>query len=177
MGGGRVGQLGSGPADVTAQDEQVGLGVGPVGRVLEGLTDGGFEPVDVVGHFSQVADPPAVGLKASDRVVAVGQLGRPVDRDVVVVVDGQEPAQPQVTGQGRCLVRDPLHEAAVAGDDKGAVVTHVGTEGCTQPAFGNRQPDCVADALSQRACRDFDAGGVAGLWVPRCTAAPFAELA
>ena len=57
------------------------------------------------------------------------------------------------------------------------MVAHLGTEGRTQPALGEGQPDRVGEALSERACRDFEAGGVAGLRVPGRAAAPLAELA
>ena len=84
--------------------------------------------VDVVGHLAEVAHAPAVGLEALTGVVVVGQLGRPVDRDVVVVVEGEQPSQAEVPGQRRRLVRDPLHEAAVAGDHVGAVVADLAAE-------------------------------------------------
>ena len=95
-----VGQLGRGPADVAAQHQEVRLGVGPVCRVIESLTDGRLERVDVVRHLAEVVHAPAVGLEALLDVVVVGQLGRPVDGDVVVVVEGDEPAQTEVAGQG-----------------------------------------------------------------------------
>ena len=86
---GGVGEMGRRPADVAAQHQQVRLGVRGVGRVLERLADGGLEGIDVVGDLAQVVDAPAVGLEPLDRVVVVGQLGRPVDGDVVVVVEGE----------------------------------------------------------------------------------------
>ena len=51
--GRRVGQLRRGPPDVAAQDQQRGLGLGPVGRLGHGLTDGRLEAVDVVGHLTR----------------------------------------------------------------------------------------------------------------------------
>ncbi len=173
----RVGQLRRRPADVAAQHEQVRLGVGAVGGCLERLADGSLQPVDVVRHLAQVAHAPAVGLEALGHVVVVGQLGRAVDRDVVVVVEGEQAPQPEVAGQRRRLVGDPLHEAAVAGDDEGPVVADVATERGPQPAFGERHADRVGQALAERAGRDLDAGGVAGLGVARRPAAPLAELA
>ena len=120
---------------------------------------------------------PAVGLEAPDRVVVEGQLGRPVDRDVVVVVDVDEPAEAEVAGQRGGLVADALLEAAVAGDDEGVVVDHVGAERGAQPALGEAHADAVGEALAERAGRDLDPGGVAGFGMAGRAAAPLAELA
>ena len=172
-----VGEVGRRPADVAAQDEEGWLRVGPVGGLLEGLADGRLEPVDVVGHLAQVVHPPAIGLEALGYVVVVGQLGRPVDGDVVVVVERQQPPQPEVPGQGGGLVGDPLHEAAVARDHEGPVVAHLVTEGGPEPALRDGHADRVGEALPQRAGRDLDSRRVAVLGVPRRAAAPLAELA
>ena len=99
-----VGEVGRRPADVAAQHEEGRLRAGPVGGLLEGLADGGLEAIDVIGHLAEVVHPPAVGLEALGHIVVVSQLGRPVDRDVVVVVEGEQPAQPEMPGQGGRLV-------------------------------------------------------------------------
>ncbi len=162
---------------MAAQHEEGGLGVGPVGRLLDRLPDGGLQRIDVVGHFAEIAHAPAVGLEALGHVVVVGQLGGAVDGDVVVVVEGEQPPQAEVPGERSRLVRDPLHEAAVAGDDVGAVVAHVAAEGGAQPAFGEGHAHRVAHALAQRPGGDVDPRRVAGLGVPGRPAAPLAELA
>ena len=177
VGGRGVGQLRRRPPDVAAQHQEGRLGVGGVGRLLERLPDGGLQRVHVVGHFAQVAHAPAVGREALGHVVVVGQLGRPVDGDVVVVVEREQAPQAEVSRQRRGLVRDPLHEAAVAGDDVGAVVADLAPEGGAQPALGERHAHRVADALTQRPGGDVDPGRVAGLGVPGRPAAPLAELA
>ena len=46
-----------------------------------------LEDVEVVRLVADVDHVPAVGREALDRVIALGQFGRPVDRDVVVVVE------------------------------------------------------------------------------------------
>ena len=77
-----VGHMRRGLADVAAQDQQARAvldGHGPAHGRLEG--------VGVVGDLAQTLDVPAVGLEALGRVVVQGELGRPVDGDVVVVVD------------------------------------------------------------------------------------------
>ena len=144
---------------------RVGCASGPSAGCVEGLADGGLEPVDVVGHLAEVAHPPAVGLEALGHVVVVGQLGRSVDRDVVVVVEGEQPPQAEMPGQRGRLVRDPLHEAAVARDHEGPVVAHLVAEGGPQPAFGDRHAHRVGEALAERPGGDLDArpcGGTRG---------------
>ncbi len=162
---------------MAAQHQEVRLGVGPVGRLLQRLADGRLQPVDVVRHIAEVADAPAVGLEALLDVVVVGQLGRPVDGDVVVVVEGDEAAEAEVAGQRGRLVGDALHEAAVAGDHVGVVVAHVGTEAVAHHTLGDGQADRVAETLAQRPRGHLDARRVAALGVARRLAAPLAELA
>ena len=50
---------------------------------------------------------PAAGLVALGDVLGEGDVGAPVDGDVVVVVQGDQLAQLQVTGQGGCLGEPP----------------------------------------------------------------------
>ena len=90
------------------------ISVGRSCSSLEGL-EGAAEQLEVV----RVADPgdvPAVALEAGGDVVAVGELGVAVDRDVVVVVDPAEVVELQVAGERGGLVRDALHQVAVAAD-------------------------------------------------------------
>ncbi len=172
-----IGQVGRRPPDVAAQHQQVGLGVGAVGGEVQRLPDRRLQAVDVVGHLAQVAHTPPVGLEALDRVVAVGELGRPVDRDVVVVVDRQEPPQTEVPRQRGRLVGDALHDATVAGDDEGAVVAHLAAERRAHPAFGQGHAHRVGEPLAERAGGHFEPGRVVVLGMPRRPAAPLAELA
>ena len=172
-----VGQLGRGPADVAAQDEQVRLGVGPVSRVIEGFTDGRLERVDVVRHLAEIVHAPAVGLEALLDVVVVGQLGGPVDRDVVVVVEGDEPTQTEMAGERARLWETPSHEAAVAGHHVGVVIAHLGAEAIAHHALGDRHADRIGEALAQRPGRHLDARSVEALGMARRLAAPLTKLA
>ena len=98
------------PADVAVDDDQRR----PALLGLEALERAGDE-AEVVG----VADPlhvPAIAHEARGDVVVVGDLGVAVDRDVVVVVDPAEVVELLVAGERGGLVRDALHQAAVAGD-------------------------------------------------------------
>ena len=121
---------------------------------------------------------PAVGSKAADHVVAVSQPGGAVNRDVVVVVEDDEPAQPQVTGQGRYLVRHALHQIAIRSQDVGKVIYYGKTwrvKARRQPAFGQGHAHGVAQALPQRTGRRLDPASRVVLWVAGGMAAPLAE--
>ena len=87
--------------------------------------DGGVDRVDVVA----VGDPlhvPAVRLEALADVLGEGEVRGAVDGDVVVVVEEDELAQLQVTGEGGGFAADALHQVAVAGEHVGVVIDDVG---------------------------------------------------
>jgi hypothetical protein len=67
---------------------------------------------------------PAVGLEAPAHILREGQGRVALDGDVVVVVDEVQLPQAQVTGQGRGLAGDPLHQVAVADESPDAMVDH-----------------------------------------------------
>ena len=119
---------------------------------------------------------PAVGVEALGHVVVVGQLGRTVDGDVVVVVDVDEPPQPQMAGERCRLVADPLHQVAVAAEDEGVVVDELGAEAGPQPALGDAHAHAVAEPLAQRAGGDLDPVGEVHLGMTRRLAGPLTEL-
>ena len=78
--------------------------------------------VEVVGVVD-VLHVPAVGLEALAAVLGEKlQLRRAVERDVVVVVEVDEAAEPELAGQRRGLGRHALHQVAVGDDRVDAVV-------------------------------------------------------
>ena len=139
------------------------------------LLEGAREQRGVVG----VADPqhvPAVALEAAQHVVAVGEGGVAVDRDVVVVVDPAEVVELEVAGERGRLVRDALHQAAVAGQRVDVEVEEVGAEALALPLRGQRHPDRGRDPLAERAGGRLDAGGPAVLGVARRARVQLAEF-
>ena len=134
-----------------------------------------LERVEVVGDGAELDDVPAVGAETSGDVVAVGELGVAVDRDVVVVVDGDELAEAEVAGERCGLVRHAFHEAAVAGDHERVVVDGTGAEALAEDALGERHADRVGEALPERAGGDLDACGVPGLGMTWRGGTPLAE--
>src|SRR3546814_1014575 len=80
-----VGLGGGGVGDVAAQDHQRGAVV--LGdRVPQAL----LQRIEVVGGVAELEHVPAVGAEAPGGVVGEREVGGPVDRDVVVVVDADE---------------------------------------------------------------------------------------
>jgi hypothetical protein len=94
VGRGRVGLVRRRPADVAAENDQRRL-VLDVHRCSYRT----LESDRVVRDLAHVLRVPTVGLEASDRIVGECELGRTVDRDVVVVIYVDEPAQAEMAGQ------------------------------------------------------------------------------
>ena len=161
----------AGADDGLAADQR---GLGGVGL---GLLDGGFDGDRVV--TLHVADHlPAVGFEPFRRVVGEPALHMAVDRDVVVVVEGDQLAQAPGAGERAGFVRDAFHQAAVAEEDIGVVVDDVvaGTvELGGEDLLGQRHADGVGDALAERAGGGLDAGGVAVFGVAGGLAVELAE--
>src|SRR5439155_1394171 len=65
---------------------------------------------------------PAVALEPLGRIVREREIGLPVNSDAVVVVDPDQPAELQMTGERAGLVRDALHQVAVGREEIGAMV-------------------------------------------------------
>src|SRR5439155_13664087 len=129
----------------------------------------------VVGRLAELLHVPAVGAEASGDIVAVGELGGTVDRDVVVVVDVDEAAEAQVAGEGGGLVADALFQVTVAADDERVVVADLAIEAGAEPALGDAHPDRAREALAERAGGDVDPRRVVHLGVPGRAAAPLPE--
>ena len=139
------------------------------------FVDRRLERDEVVGVVD-LEHVPAVGLEALGDVLDVeAQRRRAVERDRVVVVEVDEPAQPELAGQRRRLGRDALHQVAVGDDRVDVVVHHLGAVALAQEALGHRHADAVGEALAERAGRHLDAGGdvdAVALRVARASASP-----
>ena len=144
-----------------------------------------LEVVEAAGDHVEVVrvlDPghvPLVALETSLHVVLVGDRGVPVDRDVVVVVDPAEVGQLLVAREGGGLVRDALHQAAVAGDRVDVEVEQLGAlavEVRRLPLARHGHPDRGRDPLPQRPGRRLDPRGPAVLGVPGALGVELAEV-
>ena len=127
-----------------------------------------------VGHV------PAVRLEALVDVLAVeAQRGRAVERDVVVVVEVDDPAEAELAGERGRLGGDALHQVAVGDDRVDVVVLDVLAVVLAQELLGERHADAVREARAERAGRDLDAGrdvDAVALGVARGQRAPLAKL-
>lgn len=90
--------------------------------------------------------------------------------DVVVVVDGNQVAELQVTGHGGSLGGNTLHSTAITEEGVGVVVEQLKAglvEDTTRVGLGNGQTDSVGETLTQRTSGDLNTGGVVSLGVTR----------
>ena len=170
VGRGVVGVVRRGEPDVGAQHDQRRLVL-----VVAGLDECGLERVEVLTGLADLDDLPAVGPEPADGVVAERELGRTVDRDVVVVVDVDDAAEAEVTGQRGGLVADALGQVAVGDDAVDVVVDDVGTEAGAQRLLGDGHADAVREALAEGTGGHLDTGGVVHLGVTGCRRTPLAE--
>ena len=141
------------------------------------LLDRGRDRLDVVA----VLDPdgvPAIRLEAGDDILRPGHRRRTVELDVVVVVEGHQLSQPEVTGEAGRLRGDALLEVAVRAEGVGPVVDDVvavAVELGSETRFRDRHPDGVGEALAEGAGRRLDARRQAVLGVAGRLRAPLAE--
>ncbi|MND96041.1 hypothetical protein D3C80_883140 [compost metagenome] len=124
-------------------------------------------------------DVPVIGLEAFRRVVGKPAIGFTVDGNAVVIVEPDQFAQPQRTGQRADFVRNPLHQTAIAHENVGEVIDDVMArlvELCGKGALGDRQPDGVCQPLTEWSGRGFDARRIAKLRVSRGFGMQLAEI-
>lgn len=83
--------------------------------------------------------------------------------DVVVIVDGNQLAQLQVTGLGSSLGGDTLHSTSITEVGVGEVVEELKiglVEAGSVVSFSHGETDSVGEALAERAGGDLNSGGV-----------------
>ena len=169
-------------------------GAGAVGRTL---ADGGLAadqggPVGQLGECNLAVDGvhivpidrahhvPAIRLEAPGRVVNEPGRHLAVDRDAVVVVEGDQLVELPGTGQRAGLVAHAFHQATVAEEHIGVVVDH-GMAGAVELArqqlLSQRHAHGVGQTLPQRAGGGLHAGRDADLGMARCLAVQLAEAA
>ena len=163
---------GSAVADVTVHDDQrrpLVFGLEGVKRAL-GLLE--------VVRVRDCLDVPAVRREAGRHVLGEREIGMPLDRDPVRVVDPAEVREALVRGE-RCRLRgDALHHAAVARlgvdvevEEREAVAVVARSE----PLACDRHADRGRDALAERARGRLDAARPAVLGVARALRAELPE--
>ena len=79
------------------------------------VTNGSFDLFKIVSIFDS-GNVPAVGFESLRHVFGKSKIGEPFDRDMIVVIEINQFAEFQVTGE-RCRFRsDALHQIAVRHD-------------------------------------------------------------
>ena len=126
-------------------------------------------PVDQFGG-------PAGGLEALHLVDRIGDRGRAVDRDAVVVVQHDHLVELPVPGHRDRFLRHAFHQVAVGGEHIGVVADHLLAELRGQHLFRQRHADRGRDALAERAGGGLDALGVEVLGVTRRQRSELAEM-
>ena len=124
---------------------------------------------------ASVGDP-ARGLETLPRIGGIGQRGRPVDGDVVVVIKHDQAGQLQMPGERDRFVADPFHQIAVGRHHIGLVIDQSAAEARVHMPFGQRHADRIGNALTQRAGGGLDPRNMAVFRVAGAGAAQFAEM-
>jgi len=127
-------------------------------RVQQGLIDRRGDRLCIVA-INVTDNLPAVGLKALCGVVRKPRTHLAIDRNIIVVIQADEFAELQRTGQRTSLVRYAFHQAAVAKKDPGPVIDDFmprAIELGREHPFCHRHTNRVAKALSQWARRRLD---------------------
>ncbi|ROV88950.1 hypothetical protein VPNG_10195 [Cytospora leucostoma] len=142
------------------------LDQGGLALLLLGLLDGGLDGGQVAVTIGDLENLPAVGLVSLLNILSEGLVGVTVDGDVVVIPDGDQVAELQVTGQGGGLRGDTLHQATITEEAVCVVVDQVKAglvvdSGSVSLADG--ETDGIADTLTKRTSGDLNTGGVMGL--------------
>jgi hypothetical protein len=87
---------------------------------------------------------------------------------VVVIVDGNEVSELQVTGSGGGLAGNTLHSATITEEHVHVVVDQL-VAGLVEDGggvlLGDSETDGIGETLTERASGDLDTGGVVGLGV------------
>ncbi len=149
---------------------------GPV-PLFPGLLQRGGNRVDVVALLDPL-DVPAERGEAGCTVFRKGQFRAAFDRDVIVGIEDNQLAQPQVPGLRSGLGRDPFLQVAIASQDVGVVLDDFVTwpiEPGRQGRLGDGHAHGIRQALPQGTGGGLDTGGLAVFRMAWGTTSPLAK--
>ncbi len=121
-------------------------------RFVTGRVDGVGQGRQIVTPVANILDVPAITAKPLPHVIRIRQGGIPFDTDMVIIIDKDQLAQPQMPGQRGGFVRRALHKVAVAAEHIGIMIHHRMTrpvERRGQVRLGHRHAHCVHHSLPQ----------------------------
>jgi len=146
---------------------------------LLGLLDGSLHTLEIGVTLLDVLDVPAVRLETLGNILGEGTLGVTVDGNVVVVVDGDQVTELQVTGHGSGLTGDTLHGATITEKGVGVVVDELKTwlvEGGGGVSLGDGKTNSVGETLTKRTSGNLNTWGVVALRVTWCDAVKLLQM-
>ena len=114
-----------------------------------------FDSCEIITSLAQFDDVPVVGTKAFSSIVIERQLGWPINRDVVVVVNADQASETQVSCQRGRFMRDAFFETAISGNGPNVVITQISAIGRPQVTFRYCHPDRVCKTLTKGTCCDL----------------------
>ena len=122
---------------------------------------------------------PAIGGKAlADVLRGKGQIGGAFDGNLIVVIEANHIVEAIVSGQRGGFGSHSLHHAAVAGQQKDALIEQLfRTEACRQVFTGHRHADTGRESGTQRPGGNLHPRHMPVLRVSRSAAAPLPEIA
>ncbi len=97
--------------------------------------------------FADIYDVPRGG-ESFDGIIAQGEFGLAVNRDVIVVIKHRETIQAKKSGERPRFVTYSFFEAAVAGNHPRSMVDETFAEGGSKNAFGERHSHGVGNTLT-----------------------------
>ena len=122
---------------------------------------------------------PAVGFKTLGRVVGKPAVHFTVDGDAVVVIEHDQLAKAQCTSQGRHLVGNTFHQAAIAQEGVGVVINNImarAIELLRQGFLCQRKADRIGNTLPERPRSGFNTRRVAVFRMARGFGVQLAEV-
>ena len=132
-----------------------------------------------IGAIFDAQNVPLMRFKASTNVFCKADIGRAVDRNVVVIVEHDELAQSQMPSNRRRFGANAFHEATIATNRIRIVIDDVVTGAVItrrEVRFGNRKSNGIGNALPEWARRRIDSRRDVVFRVTRRNASHLAEL-
>ena len=147
-------------------------------RLRASLLQRGVDRGDVIAvcHRQRL---PSVRVESPETIFGERQVGAACQGHRVVIVQADQLAEAQMARQRRCFAGDAFHQVAIARNDVGRVVDDVVAGAVVarrQLRLSDRHADRIAEALPKRPRRNLHTGRVPAFGMPRCPAAPLAEL-
>lgn len=118
-----------------------------------GILDGLLNGLKIIVTILDPLGVPSVGLEAGENIFSERDVGVTVDGDVVVIIDGNEVAELEMSGQRDGFSGNTLLQTTVSKECVGMVVEEwesVAVEGGTSLGLGDSETDGVADTCRAR---------------------------